>query len=155
MQGPDGEDGDDEVADEELAVLGVDAVGEDEEAEDGDDGDDGAFCPSAEGLGGGDAVGLGEVRLEVFLGVVGALLGEGEGADDGQEGGDGRDPAAGFEVDDAAEFDGDRDDGVPGDAEAAEGEQGEGCVVASWYEPAEASDAVGGEGEEGGEDSRR
>lgn len=110
---------------------------------------------SSQGLRGwaGDAVGLGEVRLDVLLGARGARLGEGEGADDRQEGGDGRDPAAWFEVGESAEFGGDRDDRVPGDAEAAEGGEHQGRVVAGGYEAAESAYAVGGEGEQRGEDA--
>ncbi len=152
VQGPRGEHDDDEEADEEL-VLGVDAVREDGETEGGDDRDDESLDPGGCVLRCRDPLGLGDGRLEGFLGGVGGVLREGEGADHREQGGHGGDVGAGLPVDDATEFRGDRDDRVPGDREGAEGGEDQGRVVAGGQEPAESSDAVGGEGEHHGDEA--
>lgn len=76
---------------------------------------------------------------------------QGECPEEGTEGGDGDDVAAGFEVDDAAELDGDRDDREPGGGEGAERGELDGAGGARGYQPAQALDAVRGEAEQGGE----
>lgn len=163
------EGGGDQEADEEFVVLGADAVGEDgeAEAEDGDDdqdldvggqGAEGAGGAAGEGCLGGVPSGAEAVADEVPAGVVrvvgfgfGALEGECEGAEEGREGGEGGDVAAGLEVDDAAEVDGDGDDRVPDGGEGGEGGEFDRAVGAGRGEPAQALHAVGGQAEEGGE----
>lgn len=99
---------DDEVADEEFAVFGVDAVREDVEADAEGDGDEENFGPGGE-LDGAGAWGRGfEGGPEAAPGVggfgVGGVGGEAEGEEGGGEGCDARDPGSGFEVGGAAEF---------------------------------------------------
>jgi hypothetical protein len=56
---------------------------------------------------------------------------EGECAEEGGEGGDGHDPAAGFEVGEAAQFVADRDDREPGGGERCECGELDGAVGAA------------------------
>ena len=163
------EAGGDEEADEEFVVFGADAVGEDDQAEGEcrDDDQDLGVRGELAGRGGGAG---GEGRLDdgavvpclvaellpggVF-GVEGvgrwSLVGQGECAEQCGEGGDGRDPAAGFEVGEAAELGADRDDRVPGGGERGECGEFDGAVGACRCQPAQALDAVGGEAEQCGE----
>ncbi|MGX1121262.1 hypothetical protein RKD37_006625 [Streptomyces ambofaciens] len=169
VQRREAEAGDDQEADEQLVVLGADAVGEDQQGqrEDGDDDEDlgvGGQCAQGPGLLGGEGradglpvLGAGVLEL-VPAGVVGVervglgtLEGQGQGAQERDEG-DGRgDVTAGFEVDDAAELGADRDDRVPGGGEGGERGELECRVGTGGYEPAQPLDAVGREAEEGGQ----
>ena len=109
----------------------------------------------AEGLGGGDAVGLGDVGLEVLLGAVLAVRCSGRA----------RAPRTGRrEAMAAIQPPGSRLARPPSSAamamtvnqvtpKRAEGGEDQWGVVAGGDEPAEAADAVGGEGEEGGEEA--
>lgn len=168
VEGGEAETGDDQEADEQLVVLGADAVGEDQQGhgegrDDDEDLDVGGRTQGRRLFGGeGRPDGLPVLRAGVLelvpAGVVGvervglgALEGQREGAQERDEG-DGRgDVAAGFEVDDAAELGADRDDRVPGGGEGGEGGELERGVGAGGCEPAESLDAVRREAEQGGE----
>lgn len=147
---PGAEDDEQEVADERLAGVGVDAdaVGEDDQGEGGGCRDDEAFGPGGDPAGRGDGVGLADPGLE---GVAGA--GQREGAEEGDEGGDDGDVGAGVEVGEASEVDRDGDGGEPGDGEGGGGGEGHGGGGAGRVEPVQAAYVPACEGVQEGEDA--
>lgn len=147
----------DDVADEEFGVLGVDAVREDVQGDAEGSGDDEDLGPVGEVLGARGSGGPEAVDEAVERGGAGGVVeflvgGEAEGGDGGDDRADEADPGSGFQVDDAAELDGDGADCEAGGAEDAECGESDGAVGAARGEPAESLDPVAGEGEQEGED---
>lgn len=138
VQRAEAEAGGDQEADEQLVVLGADAVGEDDQGDRQDGHDDQDLDVGRQGAHGARGPGgegrpqhrhgvrgvvpelLPAARLGVDRVGLGPLEGEGQGAYEGDQRGGGDEDAAGLQVDDPAELDADRDDGVPGGGEGAE-----------------------------------
>lgn len=151
-EGPGVEEDEEDECEEDLGLFvgDVDAVGEDGQAECGGGGDDDALCPGGQALGCGDAFGFGEVVLG-----GGAGAGECEGSGEGERGACDGDPAAGVDVDESAEFEGDGEDDVPGGGEGGECGEEHGGGGGAGVEPAQSAGVLVAEQVEEGDDARR